>query len=125
MPPPPLVNRSDEDVPAEAPPPGVKSNFENPDSRAGAVVATNIVFILLSAIALLLRLYTRRFIVNLFSLPDCRIADKTRLEDSLTVMHRSDYFRPGISHPGRVCQTLADVDPPALCGRVLGGHDPQ
>lgn len=54
------------------PPPGVTPNFDNPMSRGGPIIVVNIISLLLSTCVLFLRVYTRRFIVRLMDLSDCK-----------------------------------------------------
>ena len=49
-------------MPALAPPPGVKPNFTNPESQALMVVVTSIICLVLTPIISLLRFYTSLWI---------------------------------------------------------------
>lgn len=58
--------------PAGPPPPGVVPNFDNPPNMKSAGIGVLIAFFALASLALLLRLYTRFFIVRQFKVSDCK-----------------------------------------------------
>jgi hypothetical protein len=47
-------------LPALRPPPGVKSNFENPETRSREIIVINAVFLTLMLVAVLMRFCVRR-----------------------------------------------------------------
>lgn len=51
-------------IPALKPPPGVKPNFVDPVSLAPAIIAVNVVFLVLMLIALVMRLYTKGILLR-------------------------------------------------------------
>lgn len=59
-------------IPAYPPPPGVTPNFKNPVSLAMPLIVVNVVFISLMAIFVVLRIYTKHFIVCKLWWDDCR-----------------------------------------------------
>jgi hypothetical protein len=75
-------------VPVNPPPPGVKSNFEHPDtSRYAQIVATMVVCTTLSTICFFARVYTRVYLVKKFGWDDGETAyneNDTILIDMLT-----------------------------------------
>jgi len=82
----PLTGRSQStangDVPALPPPPGVVPNFENPESRASAIVISNCLCVALSSTALLLRIYARRIIIRTWDFSDSKANPIPPLEKS-------------------------------------------
>jgi len=58
--------------PAMKPPQGVKPNFHSHDTIANYILPTDAVLLTLSTIALVLRIYTRRFITRSMALDDCK-----------------------------------------------------
>jgi hypothetical protein len=64
------------------PPPGVMPNFDHPDSIAYRLVIATTVCLVASTAVLLLRLYTKRFIVHTLGTEDCTysLAVKRRAE---------------------------------------------
>lgn len=58
--------------PAIPPPPGVVPNFIDPENRVMTIININAIFMALSGVILLLRLYSRRFIVHQLGFADCK-----------------------------------------------------
>lgn len=54
------------------PPPGVTPNFDHPESIGYRLAITLAVFLVLATCVLLLRLYTRYFIINIIGADDCK-----------------------------------------------------
>lgn len=61
-----------EDMPGVPPPPGQKSNFVNPDSRAELTIIACSIFIGLMMIFGMLRVYSRLWVARCFSKDDCK-----------------------------------------------------
>ena len=61
------------DIPVLAPPPGVRSNFDNPHSLDVDLIAVNAVFLPLMAVSVGIRLYTRVFIAHAPGWDDCEL----------------------------------------------------
>lgn len=59
-------------APSLAPPPGIVSDFEHPDSLVHAVLATNIIAVTLMSFSVGLRLFTRTFVSRNLGWDDCR-----------------------------------------------------
>ncbi len=53
------------------PPPGVKPNFVDPETRAPALINCNIVMITVGSVALLARIYARAFLSRSVGWDDC------------------------------------------------------
>ncbi|KAH6715958.1 hypothetical protein BKA61DRAFT_672240 [Leptodontidium sp. MPI-SDFR-AT-0119] len=66
----PLLTIKSERVGIVPPPPGVTPNFTNPESRGYLIVIASIVLLVLSTTVLLLRLYSRRFLVHAVNFSD-------------------------------------------------------
>ncbi|KAF2230506.1 hypothetical protein EV356DRAFT_340296 [Viridothelium virens] len=60
-------------LPGLPPPPGTVPNFVNPYSIAGSLKATNILFIVLTSLTTLARIYTKLFIIKSYGWPDYTI----------------------------------------------------
>ena len=60
-------------LPALAPPSGVLSNFDNPETLAPSLVAVNVTFLSLMLVAVTIRLYSRGFVVHALGWDDCRL----------------------------------------------------
>ena len=60
-------------IPISKPPPGVVSNFENPKTIAGAVIAIGVVMMILTVSFVMLRLYSNHHAKRKFSIDDCMI----------------------------------------------------
>jgi hypothetical protein len=58
--------------PATTPPFGETTNFDNPETNAMFVVPTIIVALVLTTVALSVRIYTRRIITRTMGWDDCR-----------------------------------------------------
>ncbi|XHG03820.1 hypothetical protein AWENTII_007108 [Aspergillus wentii] len=71
-------------TPAMAPPPGVTSNFINPMSRGDKYLAINCIFLPLAVIALVVRTWTRIFIVRNFRSDDYLMITSLILSIALT-----------------------------------------
>lgn len=54
------------------PPPGVAPNFTNPSYISAGIVPASAVFLSLSTICLLLRIYTKARIIKIFGAEDCK-----------------------------------------------------
>ena len=67
----PLATRA-EIVGALPPPPGVRPNFEHPESDGYRLVVVTVIFLLLASFVLSLRIYTRRIIVHAIGYDDCK-----------------------------------------------------
>lgn len=61
-------------IPISQPPPGVVSNFENPPSIAGAVIAIGVIMVVLTMSFVMLRLYSNHHAKRKFCLDDCTIS---------------------------------------------------
>lgn len=59
-------------VGARAPPPGVKPNFINPESRQNEMVAANAACLTIGILFLLMRLWTRLFLTRSIGWDDCK-----------------------------------------------------
>jgi hypothetical protein len=57
------------------PPSGVTPNFTDPPSLQHIVLITNIIFTLVSALFVILRLYTTGFIIRSVGIDDCKYFD--------------------------------------------------
>lgn len=64
------------DIPAGLPPPGVTPNFVNPPSLRDPTITANAVFLSLSTVFVLLRIYTRKWLTRMLKWDDfaCVIA---------------------------------------------------
>lgn len=71
----PLLTIKSERVGIVPPPPGVTPNFTNPESRGYLIVIASIVLLVLSTTVLLLRLYSRRFLVHAVNFSDCMLPE--------------------------------------------------
>ena len=60
-----------ENIPAIPPPPGVVSNFENPETLASSIIGVNVTFLSLMLIVVFIRIYARSFIVRSLGWDDC------------------------------------------------------
>lgn len=58
-------------IPAMSPPPGQTSNFVDPEYQGTKFIVVNAVFLPLAVIALVVRTWTRVFIVRNFCSDDC------------------------------------------------------
>lgn len=58
-------------IPAGPPPPGISSNFKNPESIAGKFIGLAIFFLTLTVIVVTLRLYTQIVILRRLGIDDC------------------------------------------------------
>lgn len=67
-----MIFPRDEIVPAKPPPPGVKSNFINPQSRQPEMIAINAILLTIATLFLLMRLWTRSFITRSIGWDDCK-----------------------------------------------------
>jgi hypothetical protein len=79
-------------IPAAPPPPGVKSNFNNPDNYKTQNIILHSIVLSLVTLAVLMRVYTRAFVKKTFGVDDCELrccyephVEKTM---SLTVMNQ-------------------------------------
>ena len=54
------------------PPPGVKPNFEHPDSIGYRIIIASVVCWALATLVLFLRLYARRNIIHIIAAEDCK-----------------------------------------------------
>ncbi len=64
-----------ENVGVIPPPPGVTPNFINPPSLQHIILITNIILSLVSAVFVILRLYTTGFIIRSVGIDDCKYFD--------------------------------------------------
>ena len=62
----------DEIVPASPPPPGVTSNWVDPESIASGLIVPNVVFMVLAIVAVALRMHTRVFLIHNVGYDDCK-----------------------------------------------------
>jgi len=62
---------SPEKIGAQPPPPGVTPNFDNPESKAYQVIIASVVSPAIALVFLLLRLYTKRYIIGKLNIDDC------------------------------------------------------
>ena len=69
-------------TPALAPPPGVMSNFVNSYSLLPWIVATATVCVVLTALVLALRMFTRAVLIKTLDWTDC-MSNLARLHDAL------------------------------------------
>jgi hypothetical protein len=53
-------------------PPGVTPNFDNPESRAYQAIIASVVCPVIALVFLLLRLYTKRYIICKLHMDDCK-----------------------------------------------------
>jgi hypothetical protein len=53
-------------------PPGVVPNYENPESRAGQLLATNIVCLIIAGTFVSMRIYTQIFLLRAVWWDDCK-----------------------------------------------------
>lgn len=60
--------------PAAAPPPGVKSNFVNPESLSRYSVLISVMIVGISTLAILVRMYTKIWIIQKVEWEDCTIS---------------------------------------------------
>lgn len=58
-------------IPTMPPPPGLMSNFVNPPTRAGEVIAAFSICFALATIFVGLRLYVRLAMIRMFGISDC------------------------------------------------------
>ncbi len=58
-------------IPLRPPPPNVTSNFVDPPSLRGRIIAILVILAVLSTIFVALRLYTRLRLVHTFDIGDC------------------------------------------------------
>ena len=58
--------------PAHPPPPGVQSNFVDPPTLDGVILANKIICMVVGGVAVLIRLYTRVMLIKSINLEDCR-----------------------------------------------------
>jgi hypothetical protein len=61
-------------LPALRPPPGIKSNFEHPETRAREIIVMNAIFLTLMVLAIGMRFCVRRAGNSAFSWDGCRYA---------------------------------------------------
>jgi len=62
----------DEIVPASPPPPGLTSNWVDPESIASGLIVPNVVFMVLAIVAVALRMYTRVCLIHNVGSDDCK-----------------------------------------------------
>jgi hypothetical protein len=58
-------------IPVLPPPPGVQSNWVNPENQKDAMIATHTICLFFVTLCVCIRLYTRRFIAGKLGLDDC------------------------------------------------------
>lgn len=63
-----------QNIPALPPPPGVKSNFDNPVTRDAALIEANAVFIALMLLLLAIRVYSKARITHTLWWDDCALS---------------------------------------------------
>ena len=68
------VSSGEVTLPALFPPPGVTSNFINPETRASALVITSILCTTLVVFCVAVRFYTKIHIKHAWGLDDCKSA---------------------------------------------------
>lgn len=71
-------------TPGIPPPPGVTSNFVNPESCAHIPRIVIAISIPIMTICVLMRLYTRLFVTRTFGIDDCKCQPCDRLKPYLT-----------------------------------------
>ena len=58
--------------PAVKPPPGVLSNFDDPPNQDTVARTMTVFFIIFASLAVLIRIYTRRVLLQSFEYDDCK-----------------------------------------------------
>ena len=71
-----------QNYPALPPPPGVKSNFDNPVTQDAALIKVNAVFIALMLPMIVIRIYSKAFISHTLWWDDCKYYAATRSFDN-------------------------------------------
>lgn len=66
-------------IPAQAPPPGVTSNFINPPSQRTAIIVLQTVFLFLSLSAVSIRVWVRTRIIKLWGAEDSEYCTALRI----------------------------------------------
>lgn len=69
--------------PAAASPPGVESNFVDPENLSRYFVLTSVLAVAISTLATLMRMYTKIWIIQKVGWEDCTINSLSNLEKSL------------------------------------------
>lgn len=59
-------------VPAGPPPPGITSNFTDPETLRAPVIAVNVILLVVTTTFVGMRIYTRKFLNRILSAEDCR-----------------------------------------------------
>ena len=70
--------------PAGPPPPGVHSNFVNPESLQNPAIAVNVIFLSLATTAVVMRLYAKGVVTRAVGWDDCMCRRPFILENVLT-----------------------------------------
>jgi hypothetical protein len=60
-------------IPALTPPPGVKSNFDNPYSQGNIEIAFATIFLVIATLGVVARTITKTFIIENVRLEDCKL----------------------------------------------------
>jgi hypothetical protein len=71
------------DLPALAPPPGVEPNFENPESLQHPELA--VLQFVIATVAVIIRLYTKQFIVGRLLSEDCKLVSQHEHTDYVLI----------------------------------------
>ena len=69
------------------PPEGITPNFVNPVYHSGGILLISVVFLTLSSIFLLLRLYTKAHILKQFEVEECKISESPKTAHEVDTVH--------------------------------------
>ncbi len=60
-----------QNLPALLPPPGVQSNFDNPETQSATLIKVNVVFLALMLVMVTIRMYTKGILTRKIWWDDC------------------------------------------------------
>lgn len=81
-------------TPAMAPPAGMVSNFVDPPSCGLKFLVVNCVFLPLAVIALVVRMWTRIYLVRSVSYDDCRSPSLRSIEHNILTILQTSWLSP-------------------------------
>lgn len=76
-------------LPIFPPPPGQVSNFIDPDDQMTATVSIHVVCLAFLTVFVVMRIYTRRYIIGKLRLDDCMtpLVDHMEIADAVRLLH--------------------------------------